>query len=194
MVHRYNLDDMARTNKNLHQKPGPALKREVRKAASQFKKGNKAAKGLVRGETTPEQKEVTLLSREMVTRFISQYVGFSRADLTRRLKAPDTPMLECIIIQIILKSEKNADQWRLEFLLNRTVGKVKDELEVTNPDPYAGLTDAELIARRQALAEKNLETLRMMSQAIAPKQQLITQQEASPNVSTEVKPEGPSST
>ncbi len=166
-----------------------ALEKQIK---TRFKKGNKAAKGVQTGSTSPEQKEVVTLSRAMVTRYISQFAGFSPSQLTKMQNNPDTPMLERIIIAIIIKAEKNADQSRLEFILNRAIGKVQDEIAFTNLDPYAHLTDEQLLARRQELAQRNLETLRLMNRPIQVNPDAYKQPETTPK-DVEPKPEGTTS-
>lgn len=170
---------------------GKAFERQIK---TQFKKGHKTNKGKEFGQTDPQQKEVVTLTRAMVTRYISQYIGASVTELDKVCKSPTAPMIERIVCRIILVSDRKADQHKLEFLLNRAVGKVKDEVEFSGIDPYADLTDEQLLAKRQVLAEKNLETLRMMNRAIeVTKPNEITTPEPTPSDDSSTKTEGTAS-
>lgn len=52
-----------------------------------------------------------------------------------RLQDPKTSMLELIVGGIVDKSAKDHDHLRANFLLDRTIGKVKEQFEVTMPKP-----------------------------------------------------------
>lgn len=139
-------------------------------AKTQFKKGNQAARGIEK-EALPEARPVRILNRAMVTEIIATYAGASTAELRKVTMSPTATMLERIVCKIILTAEAKSDIYRLEFLLNRSIGKVKDEVEFTNPNPYEGWTVEQLMAERARLAEKNLATLRVITAGIpAPKQ------------------------
>lgn len=144
--------------------------KESRKAKTQFQKGNKAAKGIER-TPAPEAKQIQLLTRAMVTQIMSQYVGASMADLRKVTVSPTATMLERIVCRILLVSEGKADPYRLEFILNRTIGRVKEEIEIKPPNPYEGWTDEQLMAERERLASANLVTLRQTINASAPTKQ-----------------------
>jgi hypothetical protein len=55
-------------------------------------------------------------------------------DLNRAVQNPELPVLDVMIIRVIIEAIRRGDSKRVEFLLNRTIGKVKEDIEITNPD------------------------------------------------------------
>ena len=53
-------------------------------------------------------------------------------DSVELLKDPNTPLIELIIAKIVDKALNQGDDKRLEFILNRLLGKVKDEVDINN--------------------------------------------------------------
>lgn len=93
-----------------------------------FEKGNKIGRG--RPPVPPDLKGITLLSKEQVKRAGSKLLAMSIKDLKAHAKDPATSALEAAIASIILKAHSYGDAPRMEFILSRIVGKVKDEVEV----------------------------------------------------------------
>lgn len=44
-------------------------------------------------------------------------------------------MLEAMVANIMLKAVENGDASRLDFLLNRAYGKVREEIDITTTNP-----------------------------------------------------------
>ncbi len=57
-------------------------------------------------------------------------------DLQVILKSPNIPMMELMVASIVAKAATGGDHLRLDFILNRIIGKVKDKIEVTAVKPY----------------------------------------------------------
>ena len=58
----------------------------------------------------------------------------SREKLAKVATNRKTPTIDLMIIKIITTAINKGDQTRLNFLLDRTIGKVKDNVDVTNSD------------------------------------------------------------
>ena len=78
----------------------------------------------------PEVKEARKLTRIEFERIASQYMQMTKEEITKKLQDPKSTTLELIVMTIIHKAVKDGDQHRLDFLLNRLIGKVKDEVDV----------------------------------------------------------------
>ena len=52
------------------------------------------------------------------------------------VRDPATPMMEVIAAAILAQAAQKGDHVRLEFVLQRMIGKVKDALEVTVAKPF----------------------------------------------------------
>jgi hypothetical protein len=68
---------------------------------------------------------------DQIASLIGNLATLPRVELEKLLADPKTSALEVFVLSIISKGIKEGDQARLEFLLQRTVGKVKEKIEVT---------------------------------------------------------------
>jgi hypothetical protein len=101
---------------------------------TRFKKGQVTNPG-GRPKTPPDIAKARRLNQIELDRLINKYLWMDRDTMKARLADPDTPMMEIMIGSIVAKAAQNGDQQRLEFILTRIIGKVKDQLEVT-AKPY----------------------------------------------------------
>ena len=62
---------------------------------------------------------------------LNLYLTLSSEEISERMTDRTTPALEKMVGSIIQKAVDQGDQQRLTFLLDRLVGKVKDELDIT---------------------------------------------------------------
>ena len=53
-----------------------------------------------------------------------QYINSTFAELEAALKDPKTPAIELVVVKILAEAIENGDEKKLEFILNRTIGKV----------------------------------------------------------------------
>lgn len=95
-----------------------------------FKKGNP---GRPKGSVVVP-KEIREMNRREVEQLISKYFKMSREKLAKVAANKKTPTIDLMIIKIITTAINKGDQTRLNFLLDRTIGKVKDSVDVTNSD------------------------------------------------------------
>jgi len=105
----------------------------VGREKSQFKKGNKLGKG--RPPLAPELKGIPRLTKEQVEACIAKYQWMGLDEIEACMEDKSRSMLEHMIMSIIHKAMVQGDQGRLEFLFNRTIGKVKDITEIQLPEP-----------------------------------------------------------
>lgn len=69
------------------------------------------------------------------TRVISKFFNMTLEEVEVISKTPETPMLERTLAKLFVEAEKTGDQSKLEFLFNRSIGKVTDKLNVKLPKP-----------------------------------------------------------
>jgi hypothetical protein len=133
----------------------------------------------------------------MVAELISQYAGADMDELRAVLRNPKATVLERIVCRVLMVSETKGNLGHFEFILNRSVGKVKDEVELTTPNPYEGWTLEQIQTERARIAQKNIETLRLIAnsgQTLVPTQQPEAKQpEETPtnDSATPIDPTGP---
>ncbi len=83
----------------------------------------------------PDIQAAKLLSRPYLEKLIAAYTAMPRGELEECMDSPKLPALHAMIASIIHKAIYMGDTQRLDFLLNRTIGKVADKIEVSMPEP-----------------------------------------------------------
>lgn len=98
------------------------------------------------------------LNKIELERLLNLYLTLSDEEIKTRLLDNKTPQLEKMIASIVCKAIDSGDQQRLTFILDRLVGKVKDEVDVNLiPRPviierHDG-SEIELTSERKAIDE-----------------------------------------
>lgn len=108
---------MARGNPN----PKTVFDKDRKKASEAGKKSKKANKGLMDARKLTSQ------------RFESIVYKYAESDLTQLKQAmqnPTTPAIELVVIKLLVKGIEQGDYQRINFLLDRTIGKVKESLNL----------------------------------------------------------------
>lgn len=107
---------------------------EKPKNPSRFTKGDprasaagKAAKGFL----PKEVKEARLHNAVEFEGSLYKYMQMPLDGLKKAFKEPTTSARDLAVIQILMKAIKQGDYRCLDFLLDRTIGKVKQNLEVS---------------------------------------------------------------
>jgi hypothetical protein len=60
---------------------------------------------------------------------VGKFMKMTRDELKSHMERREAPMLDLIIGQIMVKAVQTGDAHRLEFLLNRTLGRVKEMID-----------------------------------------------------------------
>jgi len=94
-----------------------------------FEKGNKAAVGKGRPSLPPELKAVQALTPTMIAKKISLFWSMTPEELTALQQDKSTSTLDATLIGIALKAMADNDHNRANFLLDRSAGKVKEQVE-----------------------------------------------------------------
>lgn len=80
----------------------------------------------------PSGRPKKLLTRDHVEHHFSTMAALSTSELEILCKDPKEPALRVMIARVIIEAIKAGDYSRLNFLLDRSIGKVKDVAEITN--------------------------------------------------------------
>lgn len=78
-------------------------------------------------------KQARNLNRIELDRLLNKMLGSTKAELETILKNPSSTLLEITVCGILAKAAQGGDHQRLNFILERLVGKVKDVVEFVNP-------------------------------------------------------------
>lgn len=91
-----------------------------------FKKGDKGNPG----GFTKEQAKARHLTRETLKDLMNTLNGATHEDMQRMLGEPNTTALTMMIIRGYMNAIETGDMKQIELVLQRLVGKVKDEVDV----------------------------------------------------------------
>lgn len=102
-------------------------------AKHRFGPGNKFSKG--RQPVEPEIKAARKLTRDEFERLVNKYMTASKEEIEAARKDPKLTMLEAMILSIVHKAIVLGDEKRLQFLLDRTIGRIVQPIEIMPPPP-----------------------------------------------------------
>ena len=105
-----------------------------------FVKGQPGGPG--RTALPPDLKEARALRTIEFEQIIYKYLDCSLDQLQERIKDKSTPAKELIVIKMLELGLKNGDLPRVNFLLERTIGRVPDKIEVSDAGGFQKLHDA----------------------------------------------------
>lgn len=110
-------------------------KKPIPPVASRFKPGQSGNPG-----GKPKVPDDILKARKLnqieLERVVNKYLWLQRDEVQAAIKDPATPMMELMVASIVAQAAQKGDQVRLEFILARLIGRVKDTLEVVTPTPF----------------------------------------------------------
>lgn len=86
---------------------------------------------------------------------IYKYSEHTKDEMLRALKDPKTPALDLVVLNILTKAITKGDQQRLGFLLDRTIGKVKERImtENVNLNAEVEVTKEDILDRIQKVKD-----------------------------------------
>ncbi len=116
-----------------------------------FQKGKSGNPG-GRVKMPEDVKELKKIGRVEIERSLSKFLLLTLEQLEKKKADPQATVIDLFIISILKHGLKNGDPIRLNFLLDRLIGKVDQNITVIQR-PLQHETDEE-IDRRLALAER----------------------------------------
>ena len=114
-----------------------------------FKTGGKDIK---KGETLnpngrPAMDEDTKRLKKMTKAHFNdvaqKYLLSTIGELNAQFANKNTPALDMILIKVLVEAVKKGDVAKLNFILERTIGKVQDKLDITSRGQQLGAPDLE---------------------------------------------------
>lgn len=106
----------------------------------------------------PEIKQASQLSKTSFNAILNKYLHCNASELEFVVTNPNIPVIDMVVCKILLESGNKGDHVRLNFLIERLLGKVKEEVEISLPKPTiiqrSDGTEIELGARMEEIPEK----------------------------------------
>lgn len=114
-----------------------------------FKPGQSGnPKGPAKTGIVQARKMTSLVFSEIVIK----YMNLTLEQVNEKFKDPSTPALDLIVLKILYEGIKKGDQVRLGFLLERTIGKVKEVINYSFSPSQ--LSDEQLIEETAKLLKE----------------------------------------
>lgn len=79
-----------------------------------------------------ELKKAMQMNRVDFQELLIKYLSYSPQELAVAQSSKDTKALDRIVIAVIINAINKGDQQRLDFLLNRIIGKVREQVDHTS--------------------------------------------------------------
>lgn len=79
----------------------------------------------------PSGKPKQLLTKDKVSSILGKFATMTRDQLQAVVSDSKSTMIEIMIASVMVRAAKDGDYARLDFLLSRSVGKVKEEIAQT---------------------------------------------------------------
>jgi hypothetical protein len=90
----------------------------------------------------PEVKEARLMNASKFEGIIYKYMDAPIERLRVIMADPSTPAIDLVVIKLLVLAIQHGDIARLNLLLERTIGKVTDKIQVDNNTTIRNLHDA----------------------------------------------------
>ena len=109
-------------------KNGRILKGQSLNPNTMFKKGQASNPNSGRKPTSPEMKEARKINRVIFEEILNKYIHLSVYELEEFLKDKNHTSLDYIVVRILYEAMKKGDQVRLNFILERLLGKLEENI------------------------------------------------------------------
>lgn len=93
----------------------------------------------------PLGKPKQLLTKDKVKSVLGKFCDMSIAELQAVANNPNAKMLEVMVANIMIKAAETGDYSRLDFILNRSIGKVPNDQNESQPESTSSMTIEEKI-------------------------------------------------
>jgi hypothetical protein len=145
--------------------------------ATSFQPGNQASKG-VRGRAgkvtmsyDADELAARTIDKALVNKYFTVNSHLTLNQLREKYRSPNLSALEGMIVKSMILGAEQGDTGRIDFFLDRLIGKVPQKVDVTKTNRFENMTLEQLQAEKARLAEINQNRLRLMEQTDRVKQQ-----------------------
>jgi general stress protein YciG len=133
----YAIDTVGQGMEKARRKPTNGFDKNRERAREAGRKG-----GLNNVPLTKELIDIRMFNTQLVEQTISKYLGANIETLKQAMQDPNTLAIDLVVIKILTLAIQEGDERRLNFLLERTVGRVKHEVDLNAKVGILTLHDA----------------------------------------------------
>jgi len=95
-----------------------------------FKKGNTAGVGKGRPKLTKAAKAIRKLTSEQYILLLNEWLTLNPEQVKKKLSDPKISTLDMMVGKVIVEAIKRGDATRLDYFINRLIGKVTEHVSV----------------------------------------------------------------
>lgn len=151
------------------------------KAGNTVSVGNKGRRGVIPG-LEKEGRELKAIDNFLISGYLNTNSHSTINELRAKLENPRTTALEGAIMQLLVRAFETGDKNLIDFVLDRTIGKVSAKLEIENTNKFQGMTFQQLVDIKKGLESTYSNTLKYIEAEYKPAPE--PQQEETPNAET----------
>lgn len=148
-----------------------------RKNQTSYKKGKKPTGGAPKQRSSYDREALLAkkIDNVVITNYLTLNSHLSEEQLQKRLKEPNLSSLEKALIKNLIFAADGADIQRLTFVLDRLVGKPKQEIELSKKDPLKDLSPEQLLEMKRELEKSNRQSMDLLEKTNPRVQQQLKQ-------------------
>lgn len=105
------------------------------KKGGRFGKGNPNGNPFGRPTISPEIIEIRKLNQKETVKLFNKVIWMTREELAERWADRDCPVIEGMLIKLCTEVLRTGDAQKLNLIIDRLIGKVKETVEITPPKP-----------------------------------------------------------
>lgn len=72
------------------------------------------------------------LTKKHLEGLLNKHLWLTKIEAKALVEHPETPLLEVLIASIVDKAVNHGDEKRLDFILNRLIGKVSEQIDINS--------------------------------------------------------------
>jgi len=165
------------------------------KKKTSFQPGNTASVGnralLGRPGRDAQAREARYIDNLLIEGYIVNNSHLTLLELREKVEGAKMTALEEMLVVAMIRACETGDRNQVEFFLDRTIGKVAQKIKVEKSNPYEGMSDEQLIARKRQIEESNFRTLQFVEatyRIVETAQQETASHEGTANGATKTEP------
>lgn len=109
--------------------PDVKPKKQRARHDAMFQKGASGNPGGLK-RLPPDVREAKQLTSHEFTRAVNKFFYLKRDEITEKLKDPELTMIDLMVGSMVARAAKDQDVIRAQFLLDRSIGKVRESIDI----------------------------------------------------------------